>query len=202
MLDLFPASKRDAIGRTLAGLGQVQAIEPLSGGLSGSGIWRVRAAGRSAVLRIERPPDGLNDPARQYACMAIAAEAGVAPALLFADPDAGVGLVEQIEARPLPPREILLEAAAGLFRRLHAAPVFPPLVDFPDGVAQLIARLQGLDLVEASALAPLLENWPRLLGDCRWGEEGLVASHNDPNPRNLIWDGRRSNLRSPGGRPR
>jgi hypothetical protein len=100
-------------------------------------------------------------------------------------------VVERIDAHPLPARRDLLDAAAALLQRLHAAPVFPPLIDFPDGVAQLIARLQGLDLVDPAALAPLLEIWPRLRADCRWGEDSLVASHNDPNPRNLIWHGQR-----------
>lgn len=191
MFDQLPSVRRDAVARALAGLGRVQSIEPLSGGLSGSGVWRVQAGGRQAILKLERPPDGLNDPVRQYACMAIAAEVGVAPKLLFADAGAGVSLVARIEARPLPERPVLLAEAAGLLRRLHAAPVFPALVDFPDGVAQLISRLQGLDLIEAEALAPLLEAWPQLKDACGWGEDGLVASHNDPNPRNLIWDGER-----------
>ena len=191
MLDLFPPSKRDAVGRALAQLGPIGGIEPLAGGLSGAGVWQVRLEAGWVVLKIDKPPDGLNDPARQYACMGIASEVGAAPKLLFADAVAGVSLVERIEARPLPARRELLEAAAALLHRLHAAPAFPPLIDFPEGVAQLIVRLQGLDLVDPAALAPLLELWPRLRADCRWGEDGLVASHNDPNPRNLIWDGQR-----------
>ena len=143
------------------------------------------------MTAIPVPADGLNDYARQYACMAIAAEAGVAPRLLFADAGTGIAVIEHVEARPPPRREILLSKAAFLLGRLHAAPAFPPLVDFPEGVAQLVARLQDLDLVDDIALEPVLAFWAELRPACRWGEDGLVASHNDPNPGNLIWDGDR-----------
>ena len=191
MFDHLTQTKRDAVRRALAAFGAAPEIEPVSGGLSGSGVWRVRGWGRQAILKVERPPDGLNDPVRQYACMAIAADAGVCPRLLFADAQAGVALVEHVESRPRPDRSTMLREAGAMLRRLHAAPAFPPLVDFPDGLDQLIARLQALDLVDAAALAPLLNRWSELRAACRWGEDGLVASHNDPNPRNLIWDGRR-----------
>jgi hypothetical protein len=192
MFDQIPSDKRDLARHALARMGvQVQALEPLSGGLSGSGVWRVWTGGQPLVLKIERPPDGLNDYGRQYACMAAAAGAGVCPRLLFADAETGVAVIEHIAAWPLPDRAVVLREAADLLRRLHAAPLFPPLIDFPDGVERLIERLRGLDLVDAGALAPVLALWAELRAACRWGEDGLVSSHNDPNPRNLIWDGGR-----------
>jgi thiamine kinase-like enzyme len=191
MFDHLPISKRDAVRRALGSLGAITAIEPVSGGLSGSGVWRVHAENRCVILKVEPPPDGLNDPVRQYACMAIAAEAGVSPGLLFADAATGVALTQYIEGRPFPDRSTLLRQAGELLRRLHGAPRFPPLVDFLDGLDQLIARLQNLDLVDAAALEPVLGRWADLRLACSWGEDGLVSSHNDPNPRNLIWDGER-----------
>jgi len=190
MFDEIPSDKREIARRALAGLG-ARALEPLAGGLSGSGVWRVRTSGEPLILKIERPPDGLNDYGRQYACMAAAAEAGVCPRLLFADAGTGVAVIQHIAARPWPDRAVMLREAADLLRRLHAAALFPPLIDFPDGVERLIERLRGMDLVEAEALAPVLDLWTELRAACRWGEDGLVSSHNDPNPRNLIWDGRR-----------
>src|SRR5437868_4814185 len=134
MFDQIPPDKREPVRRALSGFGPIEALEPITGGLSGSGVWRVRARGGAVILKIERPADGLNDYGRQYACMAIAAEAGVSPRLLSADADTGVAVIEHVEARPLPRREALLPRAASLLRRLHLAPVFPPLIDFPEGV--------------------------------------------------------------------
>ena len=194
MLDLIPPSKQDAVRRALAeGLGRtdVDSVEPLSGGLSGAGVWRLRVGGRSCILRIEGPPNGLNDPHRQYLCMAAAAEAGVAPPVLFADPASGVALIQDVPVQPMPGRAVVLGELSVLLRRLHATPLFPPLVDFPEGVDQLVGQLECLDLVDPAALASFRERWSELRRTCRWGEDGLVSCHNDLNPRNILWDGQR-----------
>ena len=71
-----PITHRPAVRRALAeafGAAPIQSLEPISGGLSGSGVWRVRVAGGTSILKVEPPPDGLFDPHRLYACMQIAA---------------------------------------------------------------------------------------------------------------------------------
>src|SRR5688572_955732 len=70
---------------------QAQAI---SGGASGASIYRVQAGERVALLRVDRARDAFRDPRRAYTCMRVAADAGVAPALHYADPEAGVAIMD------------------------------------------------------------------------------------------------------------
>ena len=53
-------------------------------GASGAGVFKLTVDGRNYLLRIEGPSDGFRDPYRQYACLRIAAEAAVAPRLIYA----------------------------------------------------------------------------------------------------------------------
>ena len=78
------ADRRAAVVVLLAGR-RVGAVHRLTGGASGADMLRLDCEDEIAVLRLDGPPDGFRDPARQYACQAIAAARGVAPALLASD---------------------------------------------------------------------------------------------------------------------
>jgi hypothetical protein len=193
-----PITDQPAVRRALAeafGAAPIESLEPISGGLSGSGVWRVRIAGGTSILKIEPPPDGLFDPHRLYACMEIAAGAGVTPQVRYADPDAGVAVVDYVPVRPFADhaggRAGLLAGLGDLLRRLHAAPLFPPLVDFPDGVERLMDRLHELDLAAPARLRHWRERWTLARAASGWGRAGLASCHNDINPMNALYDGTR-----------
>ena len=57
------------------GTTELGGAQPLSGGLSGAGLWRIRVGGIAYVLKIEETRDVIRDPARTYACMRTAAAA-------------------------------------------------------------------------------------------------------------------------------
>src|SRR4051812_41579851 len=92
----FTEAQRPAVERALTtafATTDLDAITPLTGGLSGAEVFRVRVGGVAYVLRIERSRDGFNDPRRAYACMRIAAGTMVAPRVWYADPDDGVAIL-------------------------------------------------------------------------------------------------------------
>ncbi|HEY5412479.1 MAG TPA: phosphotransferase [Caulobacteraceae bacterium] len=198
MIDGIPEDKRPALDsalRTVFGRPRYDTIAAVAGGLSGSGVWRLGVGVGSYLLKLEAPADGFHDPARQYACLKLAAEAGVAPELLHADAEAGLSISCWVEARPLADhpggRRAILKEMAKLVRRLQATPAFPPLVDFFEGVSQLVARTQALGLADAAQIAEPLERLAEIAEDWRPGQAEPVSSHNDLNPRNVISDGRR-----------
>ncbi len=160
---------------------------PLSGGLSGAGVWRIRVGGIAYLLKVETPErDGLRDPHRSYACMKLAAEACIAPRVRYADPGDGVMILDHVEARDfIGARADLVIELAQAVRALHATPGFPPLVDYLDGLAALV------DQAEGAVPAGTFGVWERLYAVCRGLEPQPVSSHNDLNPRNILWDGRR-----------
>ncbi|MBO9546907.1 phosphotransferase [Caulobacter sp.] len=181
----FPAVAKAL--RVAFGTDALDGWTPLSGGLSGAGVWRVRVGGIGYLLKVEAPErDELRDPHRSYACMKLAAEACLAPRVRYADPDDGVAILDHIEAREhLGVRADLVVELAQAVRVLHGIEGFPPLVDYLDGLDALVGQAESS--VPNGAFAP----WRRLYAACKALRPQPVSSHNDLNPRNLIHDGRR-----------
>ncbi|MES2341484.1 MAG: phosphotransferase [Pseudomonadota bacterium] len=195
----IPQAKRPAVDRALGaafGTTQLDAIAPLGGGLSGALIYKIRVGGIAYLLRIEGARDAFRDPDRWYACMRIAAQAVIAPRVRYADAADGVAIMEFVVERSLSQdfmgtRAALITEAAQTLRALHQAPAFPPLVDYMEGMEAIIGEHRATGLLAAATTAPLLARWAALKGAYRTDPADLVSSHNDLNPRNVLYDGRR-----------
>jgi len=166
---------------------------PLSGGLSGARLWRIRVGGIAYLLRVEAPGrDAVRDPRRGYRCMSLAAQACLAPRVRYADADEGVAITDFIATQasvlehPRPRADLVVELGHAL-RGLHAIEGFPPLVDYLDGLDALVGQAGRGGVVPLGAFDP----WARLQAVCQRLTPELVSSHNDLNPRNLLHDGRR-----------
>lgn len=195
--DALPPDWRDlarfavisALSRT-----QVDAVSPIAGGISAL-TYRVDAGGRAYVLRLEGPAGGLRDPRRSYGCWASAAEAGVAPPLRHADPDAGLAITDFIPPQPLdayPGGPGALAADMGrLIGRLQATTPFPPFADFPVFLDRILAYVAAAGIFAPGLLDPHREALAQISAAYPWGRRPGVSSHNDPNPRNIIFDGER-----------
>ena len=181
-----PPERRAAVDALLASRA-VRSVDALSGGASGATMLRLYLDDEICVLRLDGPPDGFRDPARQYACQAIAAARGVAPALLDSDVVGRVSLSAFVAPGAEPPRETKLPEIARAVRRLHDGPVFPPLVPFLDGMTAVLGHFTAAKLVppevgdEAAALLA------RVHAAYRLDPADVVASHNDLNPGNILF---------------
>jgi aminoglycoside phosphotransferase (APT) family kinase protein len=200
-IDIIPAERRDSAAeaiRSAFGSPDISTIQPVTGGASGALIYRIEIAGTSYVLRLEvlSGGGGFRDPRRGYACMAAAAAAGVAPTLHHLDADAGVAIMDFVSGRPLAshPRGQfgVVEDLGALTARVHAIePVFPePRADYGALVDFMLAGLRRSGLFAPGALDPHMEGLTRLRAALGRGAPG-VSSHNDPNPRNILFDGER-----------
>jgi hypothetical protein len=172
----------------------VEALRPVAGGVSGALTYRVEARGKSYLLRIETRRSPLRNP-HQYTCMRIASEAGIAPALRYFDADAGVAVMDFLQERPIGefpggPQD-LAKALGGLAARLQGTPTFPRLWDFPQAVDRILGFVRSSRMFAAGLLDAHAEGFEHIRSVYRWDESALVSSHNDPNPRNLIFDGER-----------
>lgn len=128
--------------------------------------------------------------------MRIAAEGGLAPPLRYACAEDGVAIMDFIEERPFRTafggrREALMAALGRLVGALHAASPFPPLMGYLDGLDVLIGSLHGHGLLPARHRAATLDAYRALTAAYRRLAPDLVSSHNDINPRNILWDGAR-----------
>jgi hypothetical protein len=180
--------------RVAFGTAQADAVTPLEGGASTAFPFRVEIGARRYVVRLEGERSPLRNP-QQYASMAVAAEAGLAPRLHYADETLGVAVMDFIETRPLsayPGGSLGLAQAVGtLIARLQAGPAFGRFVDYPDMVGRLWTYLCGTGLFARDVLMPATERLARVSDAYQAGFIRGVASHNDLLPRNLLFDGRR-----------
>lgn len=198
MPDLIPETRRAGVERGLIaafGTAELDAIAPMSGGLSGAAVFRIRVGGIGYALRLTQARDALRDPARGFACMRIAAQACLAPAVRYACAEDGVAIMDLVDAQPLATypgegRAMLVELAQAV-RALHAAPPFPPLVDYMDGMQALVDRHRDSGLLDSAATAELFERYAGLAAAYRTAPGDLVSSHNDLNPGNIVFDGHR-----------
>ena len=195
----FPPAVRAALARGLTeafGVAEPDSIVALGGGLSGAGVFRIRVGGIAYLLRLDQARDGFRDPARSYACMRIAAAGLLAPRVRYADAEDGVAIMDFIDERPLAQEyrgthdQLVVEATQTVWA-LHAGPPFAPLVDYLEGMDGLLAQFQARGLVAPAAMAELLDRYQGLRERYRTDPADLVASHNDLNPRNILYDGSR-----------
>ena len=195
----FPQAKQAAVERALLaafGTAELDGAQPIRGGLSGAGVWRIRVGGIAYLLRIESARDELRDPVRGHACMRTAAAAFLAPRVRYADAEDGVAISDYVAPRSLAldypgaGHGLVVEVAQAV-RLLHETPAFPPLVDYLTGMDSLLAVHRGLDILEPDATAELFNRYGELRGAYRTRESDLVSSHNDLNPGNVVYDGAR-----------
>jgi hypothetical protein len=127
--------------------------------------------------------------------MQTAADAGIAPPLRYVDGDAGIAVMDFMSARPLSEYSggpmALARDLGTLVARLQATPCFPALRDFPALLDRMLAFVRGSGLFAAGLLDPHLEGFQRIRAAYAWDAASLVSSHNDPNPRNILFDGER-----------
>jgi aminoglycoside phosphotransferase (APT) family kinase protein len=196
-LESIPPEHHDTVRSALIaefGARPVTALQPVLGGTSAL-AYRMEIAGNTYLLRLDIARDTLRDPARGYACMRLAAEAGVAPPLHYADPNTGIAIMDFVRQRPLSEYpggpECLLRELGGLIARLQMTPVFPIFSDYLVILERMLGFVAGSRLFAPGLLNPHLEGFARIRDAYRWNAVELVSSHNDPNPRNVLFDGER-----------
>jgi hypothetical protein len=150
---------------------------------------------RSYLLRIEAGFNARQNPGH-YACMKAAGEAGIAPALRFVDAGLGVALMDFVTQRPLsqfpggPPG--LVRELGSLVRRLQDSTVFPaPEITYLEVIGRMLEFIRRSRVFAAGLLDPHAEGLGRIRDAYPWDAVDLVSSHNDPNPRNVLFDGSR-----------
>jgi thiamine kinase-like enzyme len=190
---VIPFAKREVVLHAIStafGAPEIESVERITKGASGAGIFKITVNRVEYLLRIEGPPDGLRDPARQYTCMRIAAGAGVAPPVIYANAVHGVAIIGYIRSKPTQAkwaREESLQAVVTAVKRLHAAPLFPALVEYLEGVGMLIRRCQATRILPNKILAKYLKFYEELAATYPRRDIELVSSHNDLNPGNVLF---------------
>jgi aminoglycoside phosphotransferase (APT) family kinase protein len=196
-LGLIPEARRDAVRAALQatfGASAVRDFQPIRGGVSGALICRFDVHERKYVLRIEPERVALHDRQRGFACMVAAAVAGAAPPVHYHNPATGVAIMDFVSGRPLsehPGGAVDLARALGaLISKVQATPPFPMLGSVPEVIGSVLAGMSKSGFFAAGQLNPHAEGLARISA-LPWDTSSLVSCHNDPNPRNILFDGER-----------
>jgi len=188
-----PDGVRSALA-TVFGRARIGPIVALTGGATTASVYRIEVGERPYLLRIEGQPSPLRNP-HQYASMRIAAEAGIAPKILYVDEAARIvvtDFIEQVALEAYPGGPPALARALGeLLARGQATEVFPCFVEYPDIVARLFAHVRRTGLFAGGVLDQHVERLELLRGAYRASSSRSVSSHNDVVPNNILFDGRR-----------
>lgn len=191
----LPEPLHEAVGAALAavhGGRPVECLGQVGQGASGAVGLHLRSSGRDYVLRAEVHRHPARNP-HHYGCMATAAEAGLAPALHYVDADNGVVVMDFIRAVPLERfpggRAALVRSLGRLAAELQRMPLFPELWDFRVATEHLLGLAE--QRFESGLLAPHRAAFEQLRDTLAWDPASHVSSHNDPNPRNVLFDGER-----------
>jgi aminoglycoside phosphotransferase (APT) family kinase protein len=195
--DAIPADRRDTARAAVAsalGSTPVIALRPVTGGASAL-TYRIETDARRYLLRLETWGSARRN-ADHYACMRIASDAAIAPQLHHADAQRGVSIMDFLTERPQNEfpggPAALCREVSGLLRRLQESPAFPARRgSYLDLVGRLLSSVAGSGVFAAGLLEPHREGYERIRQAYPWHDAALVSCHNDPNPRNILFDGER-----------
>jgi aminoglycoside phosphotransferase (APT) family kinase protein len=196
---MIPAAKQPAVARALKdafGVTEFEDIRMMTAGLSPALVFRVVLRGCPYLLRIVTNTDatagpGRGDQTHHFACMRLAAEAGIGPRVWYTSTEDRVSITDFVDARPLSAEEAFVRLPATL-RTLHALPPFPKAKagNYFDMVDRFIARLaKSLPESLTWELSELYSRVARVYP--RHDESDWVSCHNDLKPENILFDGDR-----------
>lgn len=202
---MIPEAKNAAVARALRetfGVSEFEDIRRLNTAkLTSAHVFRIVVRRCPYLLRVITRTDANTDPTRQFRCMKIAAEAGLAPRVLYSSIEDRVSLTEFLEARPLPAAEAAVRLAVTL-QALHALSPSPRLVNDYDTAPTFLLRPSGLrdsfiQRFQAANILPEIETeelfqlYARITSVYRRLDSDMVSSHNDLKPENIVFDGER-----------
>ena len=188
---LIPGPRLSAVEAALVqafGTAAIGKIELLSGGLSGSGVYKLTIQHRPYVLKLDTPSAN-NNPA-----LALASAAGIAPRLHFREAAAGITITDFIESRPaktaFSPEKLAVELAKTI-RSIHTLPCHLQGPDLRQTITAMIDGFQGPKVLTGPVVQECFARYAAIAQKYPWDDQDKVLSHNDLNPANLVCDGTR-----------
>lgn len=200
-----PQEKSEAVARGLGeafGVTEVEDIRKMTKGHGSALVLRIVVRGSPFLLRIIVRPNAILGHNREFTCMKLAAESGVAPHVWYASEEDGISITGFVEEAPFPAEEALVRIPDTL-RTLHALTPFPPGVDYLDTSCMFLlhkgAAVEGfIEKFRAAGILTKEEDeqlfaWrAQVAAVYACHERDMVSSHNDVfKPDNILFDGRR-----------
>lgn len=191
---MIPEEKNAAVARALQetfGGTEFEDISRMTKGLSSDLVFRVVVKGSPFLLRIMTRMDERNNPVRVFACMKAAADAGLAPRVLYSNTEDGIAIIDLVEAVPFPATQALVLLPA-MLQRLHRLPPFPTAFNYVTAHKGFIWKFRAAGLLPDDEIAEVFRLYDQLCAVYPRVDADLVSCHMDLKPENVLFDGRRA----------
>jgi len=198
---MIPEIKTDAVARALQeafGVSEFEDIRMMTAGLSKALVFRIVVRGNPYLLRVIMNTGaalgpGQGDQTHHFACMKLAAEAGVGPRVWYASAENGISITDFVQAKRFPRGEALA-LLPGTLRKVHAMPPFasPRMVNYLDGMDKLVQRFRAAGILPEDEAAELFDVYAQVMDVYPRDDSERVPSHNDMRPENILFDGDRA----------
>lgn len=169
------------------GVSQANSVEPLTGGFSSPGLYKIVVKGKSYVARFSVAERSVADRQRELDAMRKAAKRGLAPKVLYGNVEDGIIVMELIDNQRPTREEVLsdknLKTLAKQIRKIHDGPKFGEFYT-PFQIARHFVSTLPKDKPQIVTEAlNLLNDLEKSLQD------KLVKKpcHNDLNPNNILY---------------
>ena len=197
---MIPQENSAAVTRGLQetfGIAEFEDIRDLTERPGSNRAFRILVRGSVYLLRINTRP---GDMKRHFTCMRAAADAGLAPRVLYASPEDRISITDFVEGVPLPAADALVRIPAAL-RALHALPPFPEspfnttctfLLDKGPALDGFLQEFRVSSILPENETEELLACYRQVAAAYSRLDPDLAPSHNDLfKPDNMLFDGNR-----------
>jgi aminoglycoside phosphotransferase len=197
---MIPPEKNEAVRRALEqalGVAEFESISAIAGGHTASLVYRIVVRGSSFLLKIVSRNEDLT---RHFESMRAAAEAGLAPRVLYANTADRIIVTDFVKTQPRP-LEDAIAAMPAILRTLHALPPFAlapfnttctfllnkgPMLD------NFLRKFRSTQKLPGAASEKFFTLYEELAAAYPNDGSGMVSSHNDVfKPDNILYDGQR-----------
>lgn len=163
----------------------------LSGGLSGSAVYRFELQGKSYTLKLTPPVDESDE---TNLALQQAVTAGIAPALYYNNQSKGIMISDFIVPQPanavFSPEQFISKLAITI-KAIHQIPYEGSSMSVFEKVDELIGEFQAHGKLRGPIFDECFERYETIKQQYPEPAADQVFSHNDLNPNNILCDGKR-----------
>ena len=201
---MIPQEKLAAVTRGLReafDVTEFEDIRAITKGRTSALVFRIVVKGSPFLLRVITNTASMLGPERQFTCMKLAADAGLAPRIWYASMEDQISITDFVEEVPFPAIEALVRMPR-LLRALHSLPPFPAGVSHLDTTCMFLLnktnadgfrpKIQQANILPQAELEELFALLAQVAAVYTRQEADTVSSHNDLfKPDNILFDGSR-----------
>lgn len=189
---LIPTERLDAVHNALDRVFKtpsVQHISRLPGGLSTAKVYKLIVGEKSFLLKLDTPKENA---AERDSALTVAAEAGIAPSVLYINDADAITITRFIEGKPhqqfFKSPEEHLSKLAEVIRGIHELPLFKKEDNLEVTVDQLILQFKHSKMLIGPIFNECYAYYDLIKKHYPFSDKDRVSSHNDLNPSNIIYD--------------